>query len=39
VGVTAEELLQNFFMKLSLEDLQAMEAILQKYSQDGAELA
>ena len=37
-GVTAEHLLQDYFSKLSLEDLEAMRAILQKYSHDGAEL-
>jgi hypothetical protein len=31
VGVTAEELLQDYFGKLSLEDLETIEAILLKY--------
>lgn len=35
-GVTAEHLLQDYFRKLSLEDLLAMQAILQKYSANGA---
>ncbi|MET0937804.1 MAG: DUF5681 domain-containing protein [Gaiellaceae bacterium] len=30
-GVTPEELLQDFFRKLSLEDLETMKAILVKY--------
>ena len=33
-GVTAEHLLQDYFRKLSLEDLEAMQAILEKYSSD-----
>ncbi len=37
-GVTAQHLLQEFFSKLSLEDLEAMKAIPEKYSHDGAEL-
>jgi hypothetical protein len=37
-GVTAEELLQDYFRKLSLEDLEAMRAILKKYSPEVAEL-
>ena len=37
-GVTAEHLLQDYFRKLSLEDLEAMEAILGKYSRDAEEL-
>jgi hypothetical protein len=36
--VTAEYLLQDYFRKLSLEDLEAMEAILGKYSRDAEEL-
>ena len=38
-GVTAEHLLQDYFKKLSLEDLEAMQAILKQYSPDVAELA
>jgi hypothetical protein len=38
-GVSPEQLLQEFFSKLSLEDLQTMRAILRKYSSDVAELA
>jgi hypothetical protein len=37
-GVTAEQLLQDYFRKLSLEDLQAMQAILEKYPPDVIEL-
>jgi hypothetical protein len=37
-GVTAEELLQDFFMKLSLEDLETMQAILLKYRTDNDEI-
>jgi adenine-specific DNA methylase len=33
-GVTAEQLLQDYFRKLSLEGLEAMEAILRKYQND-----
>ena len=38
-GVTAEHLAQDCVRKLSLEDLEAMTAILQKYSPDAAEIA
>ena len=38
-GLTPEHLLQDYFSKFSLEDLQAMRAILKKYSSDSAELA
>ena len=38
-GVTPEHLLQDYFSKLSLEDLHAMKAILQKYSPDVPKLA
>ncbi len=38
-GVTPEQLLQEYLSKFSLEDLEAMRAILQKYSPDGAEFA
>ena len=38
-GVTAEHLLQDYFSKLSLEDLQAMQAILGKYSHDPEDVA
>ena len=38
-GVTAEHLLQDYFRKLSLEDLETMKAILEKYSPDASELA
>ena len=38
-GVTPEHLLQDYFRKLSLEDLHAMQAILQKYSPEAGELA
>ena len=38
-GVTAEHLLQDHFRKLSLEDMLAMQAILQKYPPDAVELA
>lgn len=33
-GVSAEQLLQDYFKKLSLEDLHTMQAILRKYSSD-----
>jgi hypothetical protein len=36
-GMTAEHLLQDYFSKLSLEDLQAMRAVLQRNSPDNAE--
>ena len=38
-GVTAEHLLQDYFSKLSLEDLLAIQAILKRYSPDVGELA
>ena len=38
-GLTPEPLLQDYFRKLSLEDLEAMTAILKKYSPDVAEVA
>ena len=38
-GVTPEELLGAYFMKLSLEDLETMQAILEKYSPDVDERA
>ncbi len=31
-GVTPEDLLRDFFSKLSLEDLETIQAILEKYS-------
>ena len=37
-GVTPEQLLGDYFKKLSLEDLQKMKAILHKYSSDVDEL-
>ena len=37
-GSTAEHLLQDYFSKLSLEDLLAMQSILQKYSPGVGEL-
>ena len=37
--VTAEHLLQDYFSRLSLEDLKAMKAILKRNSANGAELA
>ena len=37
-GVTPEQLLQDYFSKFSLEDLQAMKAILKRYSPDEGEL-
>lgn len=37
-GVTAEHLLQDYFQKLSLEDLQTMQAILMKYRTDDDEI-
>ena len=37
-GVTAEQSLQDYFRKLSLEDLEAMRAILQKYRTDDDEI-
>jgi len=36
-GVTTAHLLQDYFSRFSLEDLEAMQAIQAKYSQDGAE--
>ena len=36
-GVTPEHLLQDYFSRLSLEDLLKMKAILKKYSPDSAE--
>ena len=38
-GVTPEQLLQDYFRKLSLEDLETMSAILEKYSPAASELA
>ena len=38
-GVTPEQLLQDYFSKFSLEDLEAMRTILRKYSPDARELA
>ena len=38
-GVSAERLLEEYFSKVSLEDLLTMKAILERYSSDGAELA
>jgi len=35
--MTAEHLLQDYFRKLSREDQEAMQAILEKYSADGTE--
>ena len=32
-GVTAEHILQDYFRKLLIEDLEAMRAILEKYAQ------
>jgi hypothetical protein len=38
-GLSPEHLLLDYFSKLSLEDLEAMQAILEKYSSDVIELA
>lgn len=38
-GVTAEHLLEDYFSKLPLEDLETMRAILKRNSSDSAELA
>jgi hypothetical protein len=38
-GLSPEHLLLDCFSKLSLEDLEAMQAILEKYSSDVIELA
>ena len=38
-GVTPEQLLQDYFSKFSLEDLEAMRTILRKYSPIARELA
>ena len=38
-GVSPEQLLEEYFSTLSLEDLQTMRAILRKYSSEVAELA
>jgi hypothetical protein len=37
-GVTAEQLLQEYLSKLSLEDLETMQAILLKYRTDNDEI-
>jgi len=37
-GVTPEQLLGDYFKKLSLEDLETMLVILERYSSDVAEL-
>jgi hypothetical protein len=37
-GVTPEELLQDFFSKLSLEDLETMKAIVHKYRSDTGDI-
>ena len=37
--MTPEHLLQDYFSKLSLEDLRTMKATLRKYSQSAAGMA